>query len=684
MKNKIDIRVKEIISKYEEEEKISNIDIDECLKLLTKKEISLEETCELLSINMLEVLGSISRIRSQGTDILYYNINDSVYLKNIGPVKQNVENLKLYTDEENKFKALVISDTRFGAKEQQLELIKNQIENAKKQGIKNIILCGNITEGIYPSNSPYFDSLFLHGTENQVDYVVENFPKIDGMTTYFITGPKDETHLKKNDVDIGAIISSKRDDMIYLGRNEKDITIDNISVKIANLKAKKTYTVSYRCENLVKSIRSEDKSDILLYGGLLQQDKFKYRDMNCLSIPSICGTTPEMDDKYSNTVGSWILEVESDNKGNLKKLLTTSCPNYKTSKNEYKKYKPSKIELNSVENEKTKLLNISYAKKILKICKNNMNIIEFAKIMNCSIEEGMGLIEFCKMYYFPIDLVFDKENNVYLIKKYTQEMKKNIYKPDMDSLNYEQILVVSDTHLGNKSQQLHLLNNLYKEASERGIDKAFHVGDLVDGDYSSHRREHPYQVFLHGFDEQADYVCNMYPYVNGITTYYILGSHDETHQKNGGARINTWVSKARKDMIFLGQDEGKYNLNGINMFLDHPGGGSANGLSYKPQKRIEEFDSGSKPNIHLIGHYHKSYYFLYRNIHCIEVPALCAKTQFQRKMNLTNAVGGYFLHIYYDKKGNVQYFCPEEVLYNKNDFWEENGKDKNKVKQLYI
>ena len=85
-----------------------------------------------------------------------------------------------------------------------------------------------------------------------------------------------------------------------------------------------------------------------------------------------------------------------------------------------------------------------------------------------------------------------------------------------------------------------------------------------------------------------------------------------------------------------------------------------------------------------IGHYHKSYHFLYRNVQCIQVPALCGKTQFQQKQGLINSVGGYFLKVWSDKKGNIQYMEPEEVLFEEKDLWDEAGKDKNKVKKLVI
>lgn len=101
-------------------------------------------------------------------------------------------------------------------------------------------------------------------------------------------------------------------------------------------------------------------------------------------------------------------------------------------------------------------------------------------------------------------------------------------------------------------------------------------------------------------------------------------------------------------------------------------------------KRIEILESDFKLKILLIGHYHKSYSFVYRNVRGIEVPCLCAKTQFQQKQVLSNVIGAYFLNIYSDSKGNIQYFEPEEILFRQNEMWDEAGKDKNKVKKLVI
>ena len=47
-------------------------------------------------------------------------------------------------------------------------------------------------------------------------------------------------------------------------------------------------------------------------------EKFTYRNVVCISVPSVCATTKEMSDKrYSNTIGAWYITVKTDKYGNL-------------------------------------------------------------------------------------------------------------------------------------------------------------------------------------------------------------------------------------------------------------------------------------------------------------------------------------------------------------------------------
>lgn len=327
-------------------------------------------------------------------------------------------------------------------------------------------------------------------------------------------------------------------------------------------------------------------------------------------------------------------------------------------------------------------ISVTFANKMFRYMKNGMSIETFMDKFNLNNAEVNGIVELCKLY--GKDICIEKENDTLVFRKNASK-KVATSKLDINDqkLIHNQICVVSDTHFGNIHNQLHLLNEVYEEAYNRGITTVLHVGDLVDGNYPN-RPENPRQQFLHGFDEQVGYVVDMYPEIDGMKTYYILGSHDETHYKNNQSTIDNWIGRCRKDMIYLGQDTGEYNLNKVKVILDHPGGGSAQSLSYKPQKRIEIIESHLKPKLLLMGHYHKSYAFSYRNVQCILVPCLCDTTQFQKKQGLSNVVGAYFLDIYSDRFGNIQYLEPEEILFNKSDMWDEAGKDKRKVRKLEI
>jgi len=663
------------------EDFIGNYDsemVDKFLKLITKEK-NIKDIAESLELKEYEILGLVQNLSEKGYNIIVKQYDDGFHLLNQGDnIDKEVSTYSFKTDDNNEFSFVAISDTRLGSKSQQLTILNDIYKKALSLGIKNVILCGNISAGLKPLEDT--ESNFIFDSQAQIDYIVKNYPKYEGITTYFISGKLDDKHLKTNFVNIGKRISEVRDDMIYLGEDVCDIAIDRTKMQVMNAKLNKTYTVSYRTQQTIDAYRSEDKPDILLYGGLLQMEKYTSRGVNCISVPSVCATDNEMKAKrYSNTIGAWYITVKNKSNGKLESVKAIDSPYYVTNKHDYMNKNFSIVDETKSMPELDKS-SIKAALKSYNYVKNGMSIDSYMKKFHISYKELQGLLYVWEMCGKEVEIV--KRNNDFIFKKNISK-SISISKKDFNELTCTEVLVVSDTHFGNNHNQLHLLNELYQEAYNRGINTVLHVGDVVDGNYPT-RQENPRLQFLHGFDEQAGYVVHNYPKIEGMKTYYILGSHDETHYKNGQATLNYWLDECRKDMIYLGQDIGETKINGVKFLLDHPGGGSAQALSYKAQKRIEIIDPHTKPNVLLIGHYHKSYAFSYRNVQCIQVPALCTKTQFQQKQGLINTVGGYFLKIYSDKHGNIIYFEPEEVLFDQKDFWDEVGKDKRKVKKLVI
>lgn len=199
--------------------------------------------------------------------------------------------------------------------------------------------------------------------------------------------------------------------------------------------------------------------------------------------------------------------------------------------------------------------------------------------------------------------------------------------------------VVSDNHLGSKCQQLTFLHHLYDIFADEGIDSVYNGGDITDGEHM--HPGHQYELFLHGADEQSDYVIEHYPRRDGIRTFFILGNHDTSHVKNGGHDIGKPIAAARPDMVYLGQLNAKVKLtDNCTVEINHPLDGASYALSYTLQKTIDAMAGGEKPNILINGHHHKAMTLFYRNIHAVEAGTTCAQTPWMRGKRLAAMVGG--------------------------------------------
>ena len=322
------------------DKKITKEKIEQILKLL-EKEKSLSSLCSELKMNSYEVMGIIQVIKEKGINIAIKKGSDDIYMINMVDVKYQEKNVfDFTTDDSNEFKFIAIADTRLGSKYQQLSILNDVYQKGHEMGYNNVILCGNISAGLYSLTDIYSETNFVDDTLDQIDYIVNHYPKITGMNTYFITGKIDDKHLKANKISIGKRIAELRSDMIFLGENSCDVIIDDTIMRLFSCKLGKTYTASYRTQQQIDSFRSEDKPDIMLYGGLLQMEKYTYRNVKCVTVPSVCATTKEMTEKrYSNAIGAWYITIRTNKKGKLESITALASPYYITAKDDYLKAK---------------------------------------------------------------------------------------------------------------------------------------------------------------------------------------------------------------------------------------------------------------------------------------------------------------------------------------------------------
>lgn len=240
----------------------------------------------------------------------------------------------------------------------------------------------------------------------------------------------------------------------------------------------------------------------------------------------------------------------------------------------------------------------------------------------------------------------------FFVSKVPPTTSGRLFKADLTKLAGDKyrFAVISCTQIGSKYQQLTHLHTFYKLCKKRGIELVLHCGDLVDG--SKVYKGQEYELFLHGADEQRDYVISHYPHIPGIQTKVILGNHDESFWKTDGYNIVKAICDKRADMDYLGDYLAFLKVDGIKIGLMHGAGGVAYARSYKLQKIVEQFAPEVKPHMLFLGHYHiQCHVPAYRNCESFMMGAFQSQTPFLTRLGLSPNIGGLIVEIRVDKSG---------------------------------
>lgn len=316
----------------------------ETFKEYTRKEKTCVDVCKRFNLSILDFWNIVGKLKKDGINVIVSGSGEDSTILNLDERNLNGDNIHtIDIGDENEFKALLISDTRLGSKYQQLSRLNNAYEEAFKNGYRNVIHLGDITEGLYALKNPYYQMLFSDTTDSQIKYVVDNYPYIEGVKTYFITGDQDTTHTSKNGIDIGRKISELRDDMIYLGNMRCLINVKKMKILAQHLKVgafDRAKTISLKQQDAISAIRSEEKVDIILDGHTLIDQQITERDMEEISVSSLVSTTPRIrNSAIPHNVGYVLLTAYLTKDGRFKEKEVTYAPYYQTYKDDYSKVK---------------------------------------------------------------------------------------------------------------------------------------------------------------------------------------------------------------------------------------------------------------------------------------------------------------------------------------------------------
>lgn len=316
-----DIKPKEIINRTKEEV----LDI-----LLKKGECALSDISDDKDI----AYSIIDNIRNDGYLIDSFNGEVFQLSKNIKPeVKQVVQ-------EWNGCKHIrigVVSDTHIGNVCTQMSFLHRLYEKFKELGISDVYHCGDISDGWYPNRSDQIYELFAHGADRQVKYICENYPKIPGITTHFITGNHDYTFVRNTGYNIGPVIAMMRDDMKYLGHNNVRVWLTpNCDMELNHPADGASYAMSYSIQKYIDSMSGGDKPKILLNGHHHKFLTMFYRNIHAIEVPCTEAQTPFMKSKrLAAHTGGLVLDIDVNEEGTIERFGVEMIPLYKTLENDY-------------------------------------------------------------------------------------------------------------------------------------------------------------------------------------------------------------------------------------------------------------------------------------------------------------------------------------------------------------
>jgi hypothetical protein len=233
----------------------------------------------------------------------------------------------------------LIGDTQFGSKYAQITHLHTFYDICQREGITDVYHTGDITDGLKMRVGHEYE-LYEHSADGQIDDVVANYPKRDGITTHFITGNHDASLYKQVGMDVGRAISRQRPDMHYLGRDAAVVNLTpNCTLELRHPWDGVSYAVSYRLQKMIESMESDSKPNIFAVGHYHKELTMFYRNVHGILTASFQAQTPFLRGKgIASILGGFIVTVRVDEDGTILGYTPEFIPFYKSITDDYKNY----------------------------------------------------------------------------------------------------------------------------------------------------------------------------------------------------------------------------------------------------------------------------------------------------------------------------------------------------------
>lgn len=279
---------------------------------------TLEELAELTGKSLDALSEEIDEMRDHGMNI---RIKNGVYqLRKDLPLKRN-NHKQEWNGGTVRFG--VVSDTHMGSIYEQSSFLHHAYNYLHQRGVTTVYHAGDVTEGQYNQRAGHIYECHKQGYDEQLNWVIENYPKIDGVTTYFITGNHDATFLKQSGALIGTAIEHNRPDMVYLGADNARVHLTpNCVLELNHPADGASYAVSYSVQKYIESLEGGKLPNIIFNGHHHKACYVMHRGIHAFEAGTTQGQSGFMrGKKIPAHVGAWLVTLDFAPNGSIKRIV---------------------------------------------------------------------------------------------------------------------------------------------------------------------------------------------------------------------------------------------------------------------------------------------------------------------------------------------------------------------------
>lgn len=158
-----------------------------------------------------------------------------------------------------------LGDTHLGDTKERLDVLRQLYKECQQEHVQYVFHTGNLVTGF---SEKYRTQIKVWGADAQADYVIQEYPKVPGLTTYYICGDDHEGNWKQREgLDFGPFLEARavaagRDDLKYVGyvQGDVDFLVGEVPVhiRLSHPGGGSTAAISGKAQRLVDAAAGEE------------------------------------------------------------------------------------------------------------------------------------------------------------------------------------------------------------------------------------------------------------------------------------------------------------------------------------------------------------------------------------------------------------------------------------------